>query len=310
MSREIRRVPLDFTWPIYREWWGYIRPDKFDEYPCDACEAGGYSPTALALFDRWYGRAPFHPSVTGSTPFTAIHPVVRWRAERNVDQAPDYYGVHLVGRGLAVVQEARRLAAHFNRGWVHHLGQEDVDALLEADRLWDLTRVFSVEHRWQRCLGGGPITAAQVNEWSLSGLGHDSSNAAICVRARCKAAGVSELCDVCGGDGSFQIYAGQREEADEWEGTDPPVGDGWQAWEALSAGSPISPVFATAEQLATWWSQPDRTDRYAKDWMPYPTAHQFILRGYSAGTGVIRGDGVEMSGAEFVGMADQAEAGV
>lgn len=309
MSREIRRVPLDFTWPLYSKWWGYLRPDKFDEYPCDTCEGRGYSPTALALFDRWYGHTAFHPAMTGSTPFTEEHPVVRWRAERNVDAAPDYYGANLADREDTVFWEAYRLAEHFNRSWSHHLGQEDVDALLAADRLWDLTRIFSVEHRWQRCLGGGPVTPAQVNEWSLSGLGHDSSNAAICVRARCEAAGVPHLCDLCHGDGSFEIYAGQREEGEAWERTDPATGEGWQAWETTSEGSPISPVFRTAEELATWWSQPDRTDRYAKDWMPYPAAHQFILVGYSAGTGVIRGDGTVMSGAEFVGMADQTAGG-
>jgi len=31
---------------------------------------------------------------------------------------------------------------------------------------------------------------------------------------------------------------------------DPPTGDGWQLWETVSEGSPCSPVFATAEELA------------------------------------------------------------
>lgn len=32
----------------------------------------------------------------------------------------------------------------------------------------------------------------------------------------------------------------------------PPVGDGYQLWETTSEGSPISPVFDTAEKLAEW----------------------------------------------------------
>ena len=48
------------------------------------------------------------------------------------------------------------------------------------------------------------------------------------------------------------MYPGQRAEAEAWEPTDPPTGDGWQLWETTSEGSPSSPVFATAEALADW----------------------------------------------------------
>lgn len=40
------------------------------------------------------------------------------------------------------------------------------------------------------------------------------------------------------------------EEYDDWEHTEPPTGEGWQVWETVSEGSPVSPVFATAEELA------------------------------------------------------------
>ena len=36
-----------------------------------------------------------------------------------------------------------------------------------------------------------------------------------------------------------------------WE-IKPPAGDGWQLWETVSEGSPISPVFTTPEELARW----------------------------------------------------------
>lgn len=36
---------------------------------------------------------------------------------------------------------------------------------------------------------------------------------------------------------------------------DPPTGDGFQLWESTSEGSPISPVFVSAEGLALWMSQ-------------------------------------------------------
>lgn len=69
------------------------------------------------------------------------------------------------------------------------------------------------------------------------------------------AAGLPEgwgTCPTCQGYGTVERYAGQRAEADAWEPTDPPTGEGWQMWETTSEGSPISPVFGTAEELAEW----------------------------------------------------------
>ena len=41
----------------------------------------------------------------------------------------------------------------------------------------------------------------------------------------------------------------------------PPAGDGWQLWETVSEGSPISPVFTTAEGLVDFMSQPAEDGR-------------------------------------------------
>jgi len=34
-----------------------------------------------------------------------------------------------------------------------------------------------------------------------------------------------------------------------WKPTEPPAGPGWQLWETVTEGSPITPVFATQEGL-------------------------------------------------------------
>ena len=39
---------------------------------------------------------------------------------------------------------------------------------------------------------------------------------------------------------------------DDFIGTEPPKGNGYQLWETVSEGSPSSPVFKTAEELAKW----------------------------------------------------------
>lgn len=249
MGREIKRVPVDFDWPIDELWHGFLRPDKYDEIPCTACK-NGHSAHAQDLYDLWYGHLPFHPASTGSRPFRADHPVVRARAERNAAHAPEYYGTS----EAALVREAERLAKLFNGAMSHHLTQADVDALVEAGRLMDFTHTWTKGVGWQKIEPPVTPTAAQVNEWSLDGLAHDSVNAWIVVRARCERDGFPTECERCGGHGSTEAYEGQRAEADAWEPTPVPTGDGWQLWSTTTEGRPISPVFAEGDALARWMS--------------------------------------------------------
>jgi hypothetical protein len=296
MGREIRRVPLTFNWPLNKTWDGFLCPDSLDGKDCPDCK-NGYSPQAANLHDLWYGNAPFDPATTGSTPWRADTPAIRARAERNITTAPDFYG----SGERAIVREAQRLADHFNTGWMHHLTQDDVNALVEAGRLHDLTHTWTRDDGWQPKEPAVVPTAAQVNEWSLSGFGHDAINASVVVSARCEREGVNPTCPTCDGHATIEAYPGQRADAEAWEPTDPPKGDGWQLWETVSEGSPVSPVFATADELATWMSAPERGDR----WVPPAVAAKFIADGWapsfisSASTGLV-------SGVEWVGTQDDA----
>lgn len=291
MGREIRRVPLDFDWPQNKIWEGFLTPDRFDEADCPDCK-NGYSPQAQNLHDLWYGYLPFNPASTGSTPWRHDSPGVRALAERHVAQAPDYYG----SGETAIVREGQRLASLWNGQWCHHLSQEDVDALVAAGRLHDLTHTWSREKGWQPKQPAVTPTAAQVNEWSLTGLSHDGINAHVVIEARCQREGVETRCPTCKGHGSIEKYEGQRAEAEAWEPTDPPKGDGWQLWETVTEGSPISPVFATADGLAGWMSDPERGDR----WVPGDVARKFIDDGW-APTGVVTPGRGYSSGVEAVG---------
>lgn len=42
---------------------------------------------------------------------------------------------------------------------------------------------------------------------------------------------------------------------EEWKKYEPPTGAGYQLWETTGAGSPISPVFASGEELADWCAE-------------------------------------------------------
>lgn len=87
-------------------------------------------------------------------------------------------------------------------------------------------------------------------------LGHDALDTFQAADALIKAAALDPevwgICQTCQGEGSIERYPGQREESERWEPTEPPEGEGWQLWETVSEGSPVSPVFASAEDLATW----------------------------------------------------------
>ena len=174
MSRTLKRVPLDFSWPLREIWGGYVNPYYKLAATCPDCAHGydrarGRAGANAALFyDQWYGHAPFDPVAYGAEPLTIDHPAIRLLAERNVARAPDLYmtmaekkardefrhgAMHgfphdqplvpmpTFTRDSAIRFESRRLHELWRGQWKHHLIQADVDALIAADRLWDFTRV-------------------------------------------------------------------------------------------------------------------------------------------------------------------------
>lgn len=231
MGREIKRVPVGFNWPLNEVWEGFINPHFKKSSGCHHCDRSGLSPEAKRLSDQWYGYAEFDPTSTGSMPFLPTHPIIQERARRNYPN-----------NGFAQRNEAIRLAAHFNKGWSNHLDQNDVDALLAARRL----RVFArngIEHP----------TAEQVNEWSIGfNLGHDGLNQWVCVREKAKRLGFEPKCSHCNGEGRLWKSEADRQAYEDWTRIQPPTGEGWQLWENVSEGSPISPVFPTEETFKAY----------------------------------------------------------
>lgn len=151
-------------------------------------------------------------------------------------------------------------------GWGHNITQLEADALWEQKRLWDFKE---------------KPTAEQVNQWSRHGFGHDSINAHICVRARAESLELYGKCLVCGGSGQLWSSPEVKALADAWERTDPPTGDGYQMWQTVSEGSPISPVFSDIIEMCVWLGEngapifgtPATTQEWITfckhtDWMP------------------------------------------
>lgn len=288
MGRELKRVPLDFQWPLNKVWAGFLNPHH-TAVECPHCAGTGSSPTARHLKDQWYGNAAFQPADRGSVPFTPDHPTIRARAERNA--MPDR---GLGWPGCDVDREARRLAALFNGQWCHHLNDADVAALLEGGRLRDLTHTWTAGEGWKPKEPPCVPTAAEVNAWSIAGMGHDSINQWIVVGAECKRLGVAESCEHCAGEGETWPSDEARKTYDDWRPTEPPVGDGYQIWETVSEGSPISPVFASPEELAKYMAN---TKWGSDKGTPYEQWLKFI-NGPGWAMSMVVQNGVLMSGVD------------
>jgi len=104
------------------------------------------------------------------------------------------------------------------QGWMHNITDDEVEALVKGGRLSDLLDgwwSFDKENStWKKMVVDGdkrewveqdnpPVmpTAGKVNSWSKKGIGHDSINCWILVKARAKRLGVYGTCDCCDGDG-------------------------------------------------------------------------------------------------------------
>lgn len=162
--------------------------------------------------------------------------------------------------------------------WCNNITQEDVQALVDANRLWDFTRVpLNDEQKeivrknkedggnsWLPFYNGYVPTAKEVNEWSLKGFGHDTFNCTIVIKARLKKEGKSYLCSTCDGDNVDWQHPRAKEDYENWVKYEPPSGEGFQLWETTSPGSPITPVFETLELLCEYCEEYD-VSSFGKD---------------------------------------------
>ena len=97
MSRNLKRVPLGFDWPLKKTWGGYLNPYWKLSAKCPDCDVGhdrvGGRPEANAalFYAQWYGHAPFDPIAYGAEPLSPDSPAIWDRARHNVATAPDFY---------------------------------------------------------------------------------------------------------------------------------------------------------------------------------------------------------------------------
>lgn len=261
MGREVKRVALDADLPIGEIYSGYLMPTELQPDPC-TCYIG-YSEFGERLHRQWYGQAPFDPSMTGSQPITPDCPGVLDNCRRKIEwsrqnplqgQSPDFYDRLYGTTGEATVRvEAERMCRFWNSYWSCHLDQETVDAIDAAEGFGSLTHDFDkTERKWVRRDPTRKLTAREVSLYNALAPMGVSGGMGIAMRIMAERHGQSLSCSICGGEGSIFRTEEQRAAHDAWEATEPPVGEGWQMWETVTEGSPISPIFETPEELARY----------------------------------------------------------
>lgn len=97
------------------------------------------------------------------------------------------------------------------------------------------------------------LSAGLAGRMPDSAFGHDAMDRWKAVKKVIEAAGLNPdtwgICPTCEGEGIHPDYS---EKYNAWKETEPPKGEGYQLWETTSEGSPVSPVFATLDELCTW----------------------------------------------------------
>lgn len=189
MGREIKRVPLDFEWPLNKVWEGFLNP-HYKPCPDPNCQYG-YTPARIVL--------------QGAVSLLMI-----------------------AGTDGAGGPREGRIWPH---PYLRHIGPYRVETMTP-----DATELS---------------TALAGRKPNL--LGHDCCDEWAAEKKIIEAAGLDPktwgICPTCHGDGVDPATQAQYE---AWKRTDPLQGPGWQVWETVSEGSPISPVFETGEACAKW----------------------------------------------------------
>ena len=242
MSREIKRVPLTFNWPLNQKWEGYLLPDKLRANPCETCQGKGTTVDHELMLNLIRLILMTAEDTRAQKRNQELHPYLQ-----NINNMMN--GTH---------RNPLRPTEHFLQ-LVEGLTGSKADSLL----------MFSTTDEW-RLLNKLTELAGMDDKWGW--------------------------CTNCNGEGYIDTYEGQTADRNAWKPTEPPTGEGWQMWETVSEGSPVSPVMETPEDLAQWIAD----GGYTLSKLTYQQALNFVTAGwapsgiYTPSTGVV--DGVKAVG--------------
>ena len=278
MGRMIKRVPLDFDYPLHKVWIGYLNPySKLYMKNCADCKNSGISVIGRILKDLWYGWNDSFPMKGFKT-----------REDYLKQMADTRLRDHILGLIHRVETAPARKTenGHSVQGWIYNLDEFEVKYLWTENRLRDFKEQPDAE---------------QVNQWALRSMGHDSLNQYLVSEFCAQRWGydAKELlwCSTCRGHGHTFETGYHRYICENWVKIEPPTGEGWQLWETVSEGSPISPVFADKAGLAQFMVETEG--------ISFAGAMNFIDEEWAPS--FIMVDGVFQSGVQFIADNHESE---
>ena len=223
MGRTLKRVPLDFVWPLKKLWGGYVnpyyKPCPEDGLTCFNGQSGGREWLEVLL--RLLTLAAEEAQYTGDLE-------AQRRFQKHGRIWPHPYLQDLPTKPQHVVWAP---AQPSERPSMVPLSVTTLP--LTADLL-DLVKRLGGEGP-DRVLGFGSGTTWRIEKklLELAGLDHETWG----------------ICPVCHGE---RLDPAMKQAHDEWRPTEPPTGVGYQLWETTSEGSPLSPVFPTLKELCAY----------------------------------------------------------
>lgn len=239
MGREIKRVEANFDWPLGERWAGSVAPpDGKDE--CPDCKLDGDS---CGYND--VGRAFYALGTRRGEHFNyKKHFASEWATRH---------------RGTVEIFEEKGLLRDLGYHEANPILPQDVKDTSPTQRAFlELLAKKSAETRkWERNYTMGSMIDSRYALYDT-----------MCILAEALGSTMEEAfyCRTCKGDATVVVDEEQNRLYENYNADDPdpsvgptpngpPPGEWWQVWETVSEGSPVTPAFATAEELINYLSE-------------------------------------------------------
>jgi len=231
MGRELRRVPLDFNWPLDKLWEGFINPHY---KPCPENEK--------ACFSGWTAAGKWLDGIARLIVMIGDEAAVAPHAEEFKKRGRTYPHPYLQELAQAPRTEIPRDVM---------LPLREIKDKFEKNRRFEEAyrqhppRLLPLTPELQKLIEG------LIGEPCRGEMGH-GLDWALQERLK-KFAGITDekwgTCPICGGEG---LDPAVKAAYDAWESYPPPEGEGFQLWTTTNEGAPISPVFETLDALCEY----------------------------------------------------------
>lgn len=258
MGREIRRVPLDFEWELNKRWEGFLNP------------LGKACPE-----DQ---KTCFNGETSASQWLSALLRILVVAADDALDggkrkeRGGNFPHPYLVELPTAPTYEIPKNKDRevYAREWARRTRDRENFVLPPSKDLADLVSGFTEPDSYLKSFLGGSANF-EIRKALIVAAKLDPETWGIC--------------PVCKGQAMDPAV---QEAYDAWEETPPPEGEGWQLWETVSEGSPVSPVLPTREAFIEYLMSLGSTRS---------AAEAFVTQGWVP-SGVSMGGGPIVSGIE------------